>query len=75
MKLSELDKEQTGIITLMSDTILSRMLDLGVLVGDHLKVEQNLFSGEYFLVSTPDIRIGLTKQEADGVIVELVNLK
>ena len=72
MKLWSLKCGQTGRITKMEGLGLfkRRLMDMGVLVGEPVRMERVAPLGDPIEVTVKSYRLSLRKKEADGITVE-----
>lgn len=74
MNLSELKKGQAGRVVKLSAVpqLRRRLLDMGVLVGEVIRVEGVAPLGDPVEVTVKNYKLSLRKTEVEGVIVEEV---
>ncbi len=74
MKLSALKCGQKGRITKMGGAgpLKRRLMDMGVLVGEEVKMEKVAPLGDPLEVTIKSYKLSLRKKEADGILVEVV---
>lgn len=74
MKLSELNKGQSGRISKLSCSrgIKSKLIDMGVLNGERIQVVRIAPLGDPVEVLIKQYKLSLRKQDAEGIIVEEV---
>ena len=74
MKLSALKCGQKGRITQMDGVgpLKRRLMDMGVLVGEEVKMEKVAPLGDPLEVTIKGYKLSLRKKEADGILVEEV---
>lgn len=71
--LAALEPGQKGRITKIAaiGPMRRRLMDMGVLVGEVVKVEKVAPLGDPIEVSVKDYRLSFRKKEAEGVLVEM----
>ncbi|NTV45223.1 MAG: ferrous iron transport protein A [Chlorobiales bacterium] len=74
MNLSELTKGQSGKIVKISATsaFKKRLLDMGVLVGERIRIERVAPLGDPVEVSIKNYRLSLRKKETEDIVIEEV---
>ena len=74
MKLSELTKGQSGRVLSIKvvPQLRRRLLDMGVLVGEMVKIEGIAPFGDPVEVSVKHYRLSLRKDEIEGIEVEKI---
>jgi ferrous iron transport protein A len=74
MNLSELKKGQSGKVLSVSASpqLRRRLFDMGLLVGETIKVEGVAPLGDPFEISVKNYRLTLRKNEVEGITVEEV---
>jgi ferrous iron transport protein A len=74
MNLSELKKGQSGKVLSVSASpqLRRRLFDMGLLVGETIKVEGVAPLGDPFEISVKNYRLTLRKDEVEGISVEEV---
>ena len=74
MKLWALKCGQTGRITKMEGMgpLKRRLMDMGVLVGEPVRMEKVAPLGDPLEVTVKGYRLSLRKKEADGITVEVM---
>ncbi|KZK73854.1 MAG: iron transporter FeoA [Pelodictyon luteolum] len=74
MNLSELKKGQSGKVLSVSASpqLRRRLFDMGLLVGETIKVEGVAPLGDPFEISVKNYRLTLRKNEVEGISVEEV---
>ena len=74
MNLAMLKPGETGRITKMGATgpLRRRLMDMGVLVGERVKVEKIAPLGDPIEVTIKSYNLSLRKKEAEGIEVEVV---
>ncbi len=72
MNLSLLRPGQKGRITEIGaiGPVKRRLMDMGVLVGEHVSVEKIAPLGDPIEVIVKSYRLSLRKKEAEGIVVE-----
>ena len=72
MKLSALKCGQKGRITAIETQgpLRRRLMDMGVLVGEEVKMEKVAPLGDPLEITIKNYRLSLRKKEADGILVE-----
>ncbi len=72
MDLAKLRPGDRGRITQMSVTgpLKRRLMDMGVLVGEEVKVEKIAPLGDPIEVTIKNYKLSLRKKEAEGIAVE-----
>lgn len=74
MNLSELKKGQAGRVLKIEalPALRKRLLDMGVLTGEVIRVEGVAPFGDPMEVSVRNYRLSLRKKEVEGILVEEV---
>lgn len=74
MKLAALKPGEQGRITAIAATgpLRRRLMDMGVLVGEGVKVVKVAPLGDPLEVTIKSYRLSLRKQEAEGIAVEVL---
>lgn len=74
MNLSELTKGQSGKIVKIAaiPAVKKRLLDMGVLVGERVRIERVAPLGDPVEVSVKNYRLSLRKKEAEDIVIEEV---
>lgn len=74
MNLSELRKGQAGRVLKINaiPALRKRLLDMGVLTGEVIRVEGVAPFGDPIEVSVRNYRLSLRKKEVEGILVEEV---
>lgn len=74
MNLAKLKPGETGRITKMGaiGPLKRRLMDMGVLVGERVKVEKIAPLGDPIEVTVKSYQLSLRKREAEGIEVEVV---
>lgn len=74
MNLSELRKGQAGRVLKINaiPALRKRLLDMGVLAGEVIRVEGVAPFGDPIEVSVRNYRLSLRKKEVEGILVEEV---
>ncbi len=74
MNLSELRKGQAGRVLKIDGvpSLRKRLLDMGVLAGEVIRVEGVAPFGDPMEVSVRNYRLSLRKKEVEGILVEEV---
>jgi ferrous iron transport protein A len=74
MTLAKLKPGQTGKITAIGAVgpLKRRLMDMGVLVGETIKVVKVAPLGDPIEVTVKSYQLSLRKQEAEGIAVEVV---
>lgn len=75
MNVSDLKKGQSGRVLKIDavPALRKRLLDMGVLVGEVVRVEGVAPLGDPMEISVRNYRLSLRKKEVEGIIVEEVN--
>ncbi len=75
MTLAELKPGQSGRITTIgvAGPLRRRLMDMGVLVGEEVKVIKVAPLGDPLEVSLKSYRLSLRRQEAQGIVVEILS--
>lgn len=73
MNLSKLKPGESGKITNIGVTgpLKRRLMDMGVLVGERVKVEKVAPLGDPIEVTIKNYKLSLRKKEAEGIAVEV----
>jgi ferrous iron transport protein A len=74
MNLSMLKPGESGKITKIGaiGPLKRRLMDMGVLVGEDVKVEKVAPLGDPLEVSVKNYKLSLRKKEAEGIVVEVL---
>ena len=74
MNLKTLQKGETGKITKIGNIgpLKRRLMDMGVIVGEKVKVEKIAPMGDPIEVTIKGYKLSLRKKEAEGIEVESV---
>ncbi len=74
MNLSKLKPGEAGRITKIGaiGSLKRRLMDMGVLVGEAIKVEKIAPLGDPIEVTIKNYNLSLRKKEAEGIAVEMV---
>ena len=74
MNVSMLKRGEKGRITLIKATgpLRRRLMDMGVLVGEEIRLEKIAPLGDPVEVTVKSYRLSLRKKEAEGILVEVV---
>lgn len=74
MNLSMLNPGETGRITKIGaiGPLKRRLMDMGVLVGEDIKVKKVAPLGDPIEVTIKNYRLSLRKKEAEGIAVEVI---
>jgi ferrous iron transport protein A len=74
MKLSALKCGEKGKITKIESTgpLKRRLMDMGVLAGEEITLEKIAPLGDPMEVTVKSYKLSLRRQEADGILVEVI---
>jgi ferrous iron transport protein A len=74
MNLAMLQPGQTGRITKIGSLgpMKRRLMDMGVLVGEKVKVEKIAPLGDPIEITIKNYKLSLRKSEAEGILVEVL---
>lgn len=74
MNLAKLEPGQTGKITQIGaiGPLKRRLMDMGVLVGEVVKVEKVAPLGDPIEITVKAYKLSLRKREAEGIAVEVL---
>lgn len=74
MNLAMLQPGQTGKITKIGSLgpMKRRLMDMGVLVGEKVKVEKIAPLGDPIEITIKNYKLSLRKSEAEGILVEVM---
>ena len=74
MNLARLQPGQTGKITKIGSLgpLKRRLMDMGVLVGETVKVEKIAPLGDPIEITVKAYKLSLRKREAEGILVEVL---
>ena len=74
MNLAMLQPGQTGKITKIGSLgpMKRRLMDMGVLVGEKVKVEKIAPLGDPMEITIKNYKLSLRKSEAEGILVEVL---
>lgn len=74
MDMSMLKPGERGMITKVGaiGPLKRRLMDMGVLVGEEVKVEKIAPLGDPIEVTIKDYKLSLRKKEAEGIAVEVI---